>query len=157
VLPVVSRLSPSEGRRRLFDGKTLAGWHVLGPASWRAEKGEIVGSASGGAGWLVLDRGYEEVGVQFSFRCAKCEAGVLVRGAKAGNNTEGTYFSLAGPDAGTLFRVTLDAGGRETGRKSLGALIDRNKEPVTRMLKPGDWNEVWSLCQGRGPRGYVQS
>ena len=27
-----------------FQGSTLKGWHVLGQAGWRAEKGEIIGS-----------------------------------------------------------------------------------------------------------------
>jgi hypothetical protein len=33
---------------------TLAGWHSLGPAAWRADQGEIVGKGTGGSGWLVL-------------------------------------------------------------------------------------------------------
>src|ERR1700733_11973074 len=35
---------------------TLAGWHTLGQASWRADQGEIVGDGTNAAGWLVLDR-----------------------------------------------------------------------------------------------------
>ena len=77
-----------------FNGTTLAGWHVLGPAGWRVEKGEIVGSAKAGvaAGWLVLDHAYEDIGLSFSFRCNGCETGVLWRSAKAGAGTEGTIF-----------------------------------------------------------------
>jgi hypothetical protein len=32
---------------------TLAGWHTLGPATWRADQGEIVAKGTGGSGSLV--------------------------------------------------------------------------------------------------------
>jgi len=35
-----------------FSGSTLAGWHTLGAAQWKAQNGELVGTASGGGGWL---------------------------------------------------------------------------------------------------------
>ena len=94
-------------------------------------------------------------GCEFSFRCGNCETGVLVRGAKAGDGTEGTYFALAGSDAGSLFRITLDAQGRETGRQPLGALSDRTDEPVQRRLKSERLEQGWSLRKGRGTGGHV--
>jgi hypothetical protein len=36
----------------------LAGWHTLGPATWRADQAEIVGKGTGGSGWLVLDHSF---------------------------------------------------------------------------------------------------
>jgi hypothetical protein len=39
------------------DGRasSLAGWHTLGKAAWRADQGEIAGNGANGSGWLVLD------------------------------------------------------------------------------------------------------
>src|SRR4051794_13970471 len=57
----------------LFDGTSLKGWHSSGPASWRVEHGEIVGSANAGTGgWLVLDKTYEDFLLAFSFQCNGC-------------------------------------------------------------------------------------
>jgi hypothetical protein len=138
-----------------FNGTTLAGWHVLGPAGWRVEKGEIVGSAKAGvAAWLVLDHAYEDLGLSFSFRCNGCDTGVLWRSAKAGAGTEGTYLSLAGSDAGTVYRVALDAQGAETGRKSLGAPNGQNNKPVQFTLNPNGWNEVSLFVSGDQVVGY---
>jgi hypothetical protein len=44
-----------------FRGSTLAGWHTLGQADWRADQGEITRKGTGGSGWLVLDRSAELV------------------------------------------------------------------------------------------------
>jgi hypothetical protein len=139
-----------------FNGTTLAGWHVLGPAGWRVEKGEIVGSAKAGvaAGWLVLDHAYEDIGLSFSFRCNGCETGVLWRSAQAGAGTEGTYLSLAGSDAGTVYRVALDSQGAETSRKSLGAPLGQTNQPVQFTLNPNGWNEVSLYVSGDQLMGY---
>ena len=68
-----------------LNGSTLAGWHTLGGADWRAEKGELVGTPKQGGGWLVLDHSYQDVGVYTQFRCTGgCETGVLLRAAREG-------------------------------------------------------------------------
>src|SRR5258708_19999594 len=67
-----------------FRGSSLAGWHTLGHASWRAENGEITGTSQAqDGGWLVLDKSYQDVKFYTEFRCARnCDAGVLLRTAK---------------------------------------------------------------------------
>jgi hypothetical protein len=68
-----------------FTGSSLARWRVLGPAAWRAQDGEIVGTAktTGGGGWLVSDRSHQDVAFFTSFRCTgSCNMGVLLRGEK---------------------------------------------------------------------------
>lgn len=99
----------------VFDGRTLSGWHTLGQANWRVENGQIVGS--GAAGWLVMDRVYEDFILNFGAECKGCEAGVLLRSRKDGDRTNGVYVSLTGAEAGQLFRITLDAQGNELDRK----------------------------------------
>ena len=55
----------------VFSGSSLNGWSPIGKARWRAENGEIVGSADAGAGgWLLSDKPYQDVAVFASFRCA---------------------------------------------------------------------------------------
>jgi len=44
-----------------FQGSSLKGWHVLGKADWRAEKGELIGTPKGSGGWIVLDKSYQDV------------------------------------------------------------------------------------------------
>ena len=73
-----------------FHGSSLAGWHTLGQAKWRAENGEIVGTPGDGGGWLVLDQSYQDVGFFTSFRCASgCKTGVLLRAEKTPTGNEG--------------------------------------------------------------------
>src|SRR5260221_3194242 len=68
----------------VFRGTSLAGWHVLGEATWRAENGEYVGTPKSPAGgWLVLDKSLQDVGVFARFRCTGgCKTGVLLRAEK---------------------------------------------------------------------------
>src|SRR3954453_22465763 len=64
-------------------GSALTGWHKLGPAEWKAENGEVIVSPGAGGGWLVLDKGYQDVEFFLNFRCSgTCSTGVLVRAAK---------------------------------------------------------------------------
>src|SRR3954471_17322902 len=67
-----------------FSGSTLAGWHTLGPAQWKAQNGELIGTSSGaGGGWLVLDASYQDLNFFARFRCAgNCRTGILFRAEK---------------------------------------------------------------------------
>ena len=138
----------------VFDGSTLNGWHTMGPAHWSVDRGEIVGTAGSTPGWLVLDRSYEDAGVKLSFRCVRCETGLLVRAAKTGDGLEGSYLALAGPDAGTMFRIDLDAQGRETDRKPLGQPKGQTNTPVQFTLKPDGWNAADLFVSGTDILGY---
>src|SRR5256885_16769367 len=82
-----------------FQGSSLAGWHVLGAADWRAKDGEWIGTAKPGGGWLVLDRSYQDVAFYASFRCAAaCKTGVLLRAEKTANGMKGIFVSLTEGD-----------------------------------------------------------
>ncbi len=105
----------------VFQGSSLSGWHKLGPSEWRAENGEIIGSARESGGWLMLDKGYQDVAFYASFRCsAGCKTGLLLRAEKTADGSKGVYVSLAESDFGA-YDVTLDAQGRELTREKLGA------------------------------------
>ncbi|MPZ20377.1 MAG: DUF1080 domain-containing protein [Luteitalea sp.] len=103
-----------------FEGSTLAGWHVVGAAEWRAQQGEIIGTPKEpGGGWLVLDRSYQDVALYATFRCsAGCRAGVLLRAEKTATGMKGIYVSLTDEDEAP-YAVTLDTDGREVQREPL--------------------------------------
>jgi len=127
---------------QLFNGSSLAGWHPVGAAQWKATGGAITGS--GGAGSLVLDKKYEDYLLRLSFQCDGCEAGVLLRNStpKGGSaGTTGVYVPLTGPDAQSVYRITLDAQGSETGRKLLATPKPRNGLATISDLS-GGWKQV---------------
>ncbi|MCU1232581.1 MAG: hypothetical protein JWP63_548 [Candidatus Solibacter sp.] len=103
----------------VFKGSSLNGWHKLGPSEWRAEEGEIVGSPRKSGGWLVLDKGYQDIAFYASFRCTGgCKSGVLLRAGKTADGSKGIYVSLAEGDV-NVYDLTLDAQGREVAREKL--------------------------------------
>lgn len=106
----------------LFSGSKLTGWHPLGAAEWRAENGEIIGVPKvEGGGWLVLDKGYQDIAVYTTFRCTgSCKAGVLLRAEKSADGMKGIFVSLVDGDTGA-YDVVLDAQGKEVSRNKLGA------------------------------------
>jgi hypothetical protein len=104
----------------VFKGSSLTGWHKLGQADWRAENGEIIGTPKDSAGWLMLDKGYQDIAFYASFRCAgACKTGVLLRAEKTADGMKGDYVSLAEGDVAP-YDVLLDAQGKETSRTRLG-------------------------------------
>ncbi len=103
-----------------FRGSSLAGWHALGQANWRAENGEITGTPqTPDGGWLVLDKSYQDLDFYTEFRCAEnCDAGILLRAEKTPDGGwKGIYVSLSG-ELGA-YQVTLNADGKELNRTRL--------------------------------------
>ena len=98
-----------------FKGNTLAGWHVLGDADWKAVDGELIGTPkSPDGGWLVLDKSFQDVEVGFDFKCVgACRTGVLLRAEKTPTGMKGVFLSLDEGEVGG-YAVTLDANGKDT-------------------------------------------
>ena len=102
-----------------LDGTDAAVWLPLGAANFRAERGEIVATVQPGGGWLVANRGYQDVAVKFSFRCTgKCQAGILLGMQDAGDRVDGLFVSLTDNDL-TTYEMPLDARGQELERRKL--------------------------------------
>jgi hypothetical protein len=105
-------------------GSSLAGWHTVGVATWHAQNGELTatpqpGNQSGNGGWLMLDRGLQDVGLYTEFRCAAaCEAGALFRAQKTADGWKGIFVSFTDPDNGS-YAVTLDSQGKMLTRNRL--------------------------------------
>ena len=166
----VSTAGPSFIPDATFNSSTLTGWHPLGSATWRVEKGELVGTPSqSDGGWLVLDRSLQDVALFASFKCSQgCETGILLRAEKTSGGMKGIYVSLTGSDVES-HRVTLDGQGRVLTREALrpgggqmriapppdpnppargaggGSAAAPPKLPVTppdTSLKAGEWNTI---------------
>jgi hypothetical protein len=103
-----------------FKGSALTGMQQVGEAKWRAENGEIIGTpTSPDGGWLLLDKGYQDVQFAASYRCsAGCTAGVMVRSEKGTDGTKGVYTLITGDERSTA-ALTVDAQGKITSREPL--------------------------------------
>jgi Domain of Unknown Function (DUF1080)/FG-GAP-like repeat len=105
-----------------FKGSSLNGWHTLGDAEWHAENGEIVGRPKKeSGGWLVLDKGYQDIQFYAGFRCSgPCKAGVLLRAEKTPEGgMKGVYVALSDGDAG-CYELVVGGSGEEVSRTALG-------------------------------------
>ncbi len=103
-----------------FKDASLKGWRTLGGADWKAEKGEITATATpGNAGWLMLDKGYQDIAVHFAFKCdANTEIGLLLRAEKTADGYKGLLLAIKNGEAAN-YRVTFDAQGKELSREKL--------------------------------------
>src|SRR6185503_12181726 len=130
LVPAFFAQSPNFVPDVLFKGSALTGWHKLGQADWRAENGEIIGTPKDeSGGWLVLDKGYQDIAVYSSFRCSgACKAGMLLRLEKTADGMKGVYVSLSDGDVGS-YEVALDAQGKELSRTRLAS----GAAPMVRM------------------------
>src|SRR3954469_19706074 len=112
----------------MFTGSTLAGWHVVGDADWKAQNGELVGTAKAGGngGWLVMDKSFQDVQLYASYRCTDaCTSGVLLRAQKTPDGgMSGVYVSLREGDTAS-YALTIDAAGKELTRERLAAPAGR--------------------------------
>jgi hypothetical protein len=107
-----------------FSGSALSGWHMVGQAGWRADNGEIIGTpAQTNGGWLVLDKGYQDIEIYASFISSNGgKAGILLRAEKTANGgLKGVLVSLNEGDT-AAYDVELDVQGTELSRKKLASL-----------------------------------
>jgi hypothetical protein len=102
-----------------FQGSSLAGWHTVGDADWSAVNGEIKGvPKSPDGGWLVLDKGYQDLEFYTELRCSgSCTAGILLRAEKTSDGgLKGIYVP---PGEADTYEVTLNGQGKEVNRLRL--------------------------------------
>ncbi len=107
-----------------FTGSALSGWHTLGQTGWRADDGEIIGApAQTNGGWLVLDKGYQDIEISASIRSTNgSKAGILLRVEKtAEGGMKGILVSLNDGEA-VAYDVILEAQRNELSRTKLGSL-----------------------------------
>jgi hypothetical protein len=145
---------PSTYTVKAFNGTSLSGWQPQGAAQWRVAGGEIVGTASGTPGWLVFDTPYQDIILNFEFKCDGCDAGVVLRRAalasQAGQTTQ-LYAGVSGPDTRQLYRVTLNGQNQEVDRTQLFEWTTRRNPPGMRLQiteRPDGWMHVRALARG---------
>lgn len=104
-----------------FKGSNLNGWHVLGDAEWQASNGELIGKAKANSagGWLVLDKGYQDIGFRTLFKTTgSSETAILLRMEKVNEGYRGVLLSLKKGDV-VPYSVVIDANGKEVKRERL--------------------------------------
>ena len=75
------------GWRALWDGKTLAGWHIIGKGEWRIQDGALHATnvkAEKEFGHLVSDRDYANFTVRLKYKAIKGNSGLYFRVAEQG-------------------------------------------------------------------------
>ena len=134
-----------------FKGSTLAGWHVLGAAEWKAVDGELVGTPkSTDGGWLVLDKSFQDVEFGADFKCVSgCRTGVLLRAEKTPTGMKGVFLSLDDGDVGG-YAVTLDANGKILTRERL-----RPGGGLMRVAPSAADAAAAAAARGRGAAGVL--
>jgi hypothetical protein len=160
-LSVLAMTSPVDGISKnfapdvVFSGSNLTGWRTLGKAEWRAQNGEIVGTAKSGDGWVMPDRSYEDVAVSAMFRCGSgCQTGVLLRAEKTPEGGfKGIFVSLNEGDLAS-YRVTLNAEGLQLSKERL-------RSPGGGQLRvappaPSSAPAAAAPARGAGPAGPPQ-
>lgn len=140
----------------LFDGRSLAGWHALGDASYTVAPGdsgraEIVGKVAGGAqSFLVSDRAWADFELELELRNeAPGNSGVQIRSHV---NDKGRLYG---------YQIEIDPSARawsgglydEARRGWLDDLAD--DEAARKAFKPGAWNRYRIVCEGPWIRAWV--
>lgn len=118
-----------EGFARLFDGKTLDGWHLMNGAKFVVEGGVL--KHRGGLGWLRSERQYSDfvLRLEFRFMKPKQDGGVFVRSNMEGDNWPNRKYEIQIEN--TVRMATI-----------FGAEHELNVVSAQKALKPtGEWNE----------------
>ncbi len=128
----------------LWDGATLAGWHVIGKGEWKVEDGAIVGRHSKSEkeyGHLVTDAVYGDFTVRLKYKTVTGNSGLYFRIDETGFSGVSGFQAEIDPqrDAGGLY---------ETNGRSW--VSHPTPEQVATWFKPGEWNEM--TVAAHGPR-----
>lgn len=129
-----------EGFAPLFDGKSLEGWVVVGPAKDAFEvKDGIIECNRPGGEWLRTKKQYEDFVLRLEYKISPGgNSGIFIRSTRYGNPA----FT------GMEIQILEDAG-KEPDKQSSGALY-ASVAPSQNASKPaGEWNSVEITCVKR--------
>ncbi len=129
---------------RLFDGKTLEGWHPVGDGEWSVEDGVIVGRANKEKlyGLLFTDSEFDDFKVRFQFKVLAGDSGFYIR----------TQFEEPDRAKGCQVQVGLSGSGVGGIYESYNrGWVDKPSDELQqKILRDGDWNDmVISAEQGK--------
>lgn len=129
-----ARMAPEERREgyfRLFNGKDLDGWTVMGEPAWSVKDG-VIHCTGAGYGWLRTNDTYKDFVVRLEYRIAKDgNSGMFLRAKLEGD-----------PAFSGMELQILDDAGKPADKHSSTALYDA-LAPTKNMAKPAwEWNTV---------------
>ena len=127
--PALRRASPPQwgAPEPLFNGRDLAGWHVLGTSEWEADNGILRNRKSGGN--LVTDAKFDDFKLHVEFRYpAGGNSGIYLRGR---------------------YEVQVADTGNELEVGSLGAVYGFLEPSDAVAKKPGEWQTFDVTLVGR--------
>jgi Domain of Unknown Function (DUF1080) len=129
--------------KKLFDGKTLNGWHTIPGGQWAVRDGMIVGTEEKSDkrhGLLVSDSTYTDFIVKIKYKAVKGNSGLYFRAEKVGGEV-GVHGFQAEIDP------LKDAGGLyETGGRAW--VIHPTPEAVKTWYRPNRWNTMTVTARG---------
>ena len=135
--------------RPLFNGKTLAGWHVIGKGTWKVEDGVLVGRhrrTDGEFGHLVTDATYGDFTVRVVFKSVRGNSGLYFRIEEKGFSGVSGFQAEIDP--------TQDVGGLyETNGRNW--VVRPTPAQVKKFYKPGAWNTMTVAAHGARVRVEV--
>jgi hypothetical protein len=126
----------------LWDGKTFAGWHIIGKGSWDIADGAIHAThpkTEKEFGHLVTDKVYKDFTARLKFKALKGNSGFYFRiEEKGASGVSGFQAEIdAQHDVGGLYETN----GRAWVRKP-------SADEVTKWFKPGEWNQMTVSAHG---------
>jgi len=138
----------SAAEKSLFDGKSFDGWEGDTEKTWKIEDGMITAGSLDVLvprnEFLCTKKAYENFELKVKFKLVgdevKANAGIQFRTKRIPNHHEVSgYQADVGQDYwGALYD--------ESRRKKV--LVKPEKEVVSKIIKPGDWNEYVIRCEG---------
>jgi hypothetical protein len=135
-----------EGFQRLFNGKDLTGWQVLGGkiTSWGAADGILFTSGSNG-GWLMTEKEFGDFELRLEFKVPeKGNSGVALRAPMKGDPA---YQGMEIQILDDAWHKTNYPGLKKT--QLTGSIYDV-VGPTKEVLKPiGEWNTYRIIAKGR--------
>ena len=133
----------------LFDGKSLAGWRVIGgkAAAWGVDDGHLVSFGEGG-GWLGSDRSYANFDLRLDFRMTpESNSGVYLRAP-----SDSSHISRTGMEIQILDETHPRY--KDIKPWQLTGAIYHIAAPKPGHLKPaGEWNAM--EIRAEGPRVVI--
>ena len=135
---------------KIFDGKTLKGWHIIPGGKWEVKNGIIEGisdKTDKRHGLLVTDKEYTDFIISVDYKAVKGNSGLYFRVDEVGGEVGVNGFQAEiDPDK--------DAGGLyETGGRAW--VIQPNSENVKKWYKPNAWNHMEVEAKGKNITVWV--
>jgi hypothetical protein len=132
----------------LFDGRTLAGWRLVGAGDVSVEDGELVGTGGAGKGFLVHTRTAADFVLELELKNdSPANSGIQVRSQLDGERVLGYQIEVDPSER------AWSGGLYEEGKAWLASL---EHDPLARTaFRPGAWNHYRIECAGPVIRAWV--